>query len=452
MSLKALHNQEKVLVVGAGIAGLSAALLLARAGKKVEIWEAAKQGGGLLAPVDFCGIACDRGSHRIHPQSDPILLELTSSEEWRERPRKGKLILNQRHIPYPPSPLKFLKGLGPMAALDMGLGFVLRPNSLRRFTHWEMERSKMPLEDEGFEEFVLQRVGKGAYERFYRPYAEKVWGEEPAKLSRTVAKQRVSTSAPWQTLLGALQKPKKNRSSVFLYPRRGMTGLLQSLRYKVEEAGVQMRYAKRFSVESFSELDFGAVFFSGHLSDLVDSAPLKHRGLYLLHMSFPTGTVGEEDTFYSPEKDYWFGRVSQIERFSPDLRVSGKNILCVEIPEGRWGSQQDFTKDPQPLLEQLQKAQIIREGASLLDIKQTFIPRVYPIYRRGWFQDWKNAMQVLQEHQRIWPIGRQGLFLHCNMDHCVRISQDAVSHLLEGGNGTSWIQKADQYLDLRVRD
>jgi hypothetical protein len=52
----------------------------------------------------------------------------------------------------------------------------------------------------------------------------------------------------------------------------------------------------------------------------------------------------------------------------------------------------------------------------------------------------------------ILPVGRQGLFLHCNMDHCVAIAEDAVDHLTEGHPPEAWFNKCPDYLDLRVRD
>ena len=174
------------LVIGSGISGLSAAILLARAQKKVHVWEASREHGGMLAPVVFQGVMCDRGSHRVHPESHPLLRSLTEREEWLERPRKGSLILGGRQIPYPPSPKSFLQGLGLKRSLSMAWGLLTRPNRLRSFRSWEKDRSRIPYKDEGFESFVVQRVGHAAYSGFYRPYVEKVWGLPPCDISQTV--------------------------------------------------------------------------------------------------------------------------------------------------------------------------------------------------------------------------------------------------------------------------
>lgn len=447
--------RPKCIVVGAGIAGLSAAVQLARSqpDTSIEIWEAAEQPGGLLAPIPFCGIPCDRGSHRVHPSADPLLLELTEAEDWQRMPRKGRLVLKQQHIRYPLRLLPFLRGLGASATLQMGLGFLFRPNALSRYLNWESDRSQMSNEDEGFESFVIQRVGSAAYTQFYKPYVEKVWGLPPSKVSQSVAKQRVSTSSPLQTVLASLRRdPAKQSPNYFLYPRKGMAALIDRLRDISQELGVSIHYGRRFNPSDLDNDDISAVFYSGHLTDCVPSTPLKHRGLYLLHLSFPQGSIQDDDTYYTPESSYWFGRVSQLEQFSPELSTPGKQVLCVEIPEGKWGPNEDFTQRLDTLRQQLQHARILRNNAPILDSKQTFLPRVYPMYERGWLNHWHDAVASLQTYPKLFPIGRQGLFLHCNMDHCVRISHDAVQSYLHHGDALHWQNQLKQYLDLRVRD
>ena len=57
------------------------------------------------------------------------------------------------------------------------------------------------------------RVGGPAYEAFYRPYAEKVWGIDPTELSQTVAKKRLSTTAPWRLVASAAGRADRSPSA-----------------------------------------------------------------------------------------------------------------------------------------------------------------------------------------------------------------------------------------------
>ncbi|MEW5853133.1 MAG: FAD-dependent oxidoreductase [Myxococcota bacterium] len=440
---------EGVMVVGAGVAGLSAAVLLARRGVEVEVWEAADAPGGLLAPVRFSGHDCDRGSHRVHPAAHPLLLELTRAAAWTERPREGRLVLGGRQIRYPIHPLGFLRGLGVGAAVDMGLGYLLRRAQRDRYRRWEQERGVAERSDRGFEAFVVERVGWGAYRRFYRPYAVKVWGEEPRFISQSVAKQRVSMSHPLRSVLSGRRRA--SNAGTFLYPRTGMAELIRLLRAEAEALGVRMRFGRRFDVAN-APPDRRPIIFSGNLGDLVPDAGLEHRGLYLLHLSFPADAVSEVDTWYVPEGRYWFGRVSQPAQFSSGFAQADRTILCVEIPEGRWGARRNFLQDLDSVAEQLRHAGILRRDAGVIDASQTFVPGVYPLYVRGWYDRWQQALQRVSELGNVFPVGRQGLFLHCNMDHSVRIAADAVEHLVGGGSVEGWMAQCSRYLDFQVRD
>ncbi|MGM0555532.1 MAG: protoporphyrinogen/coproporphyrinogen oxidase [Myxococcota bacterium] len=446
---------DSVLIVGSGISGLSAAVLLARRGVDVEVWEGRDAPGGILAPIEFQGIACDRGSHRVHPESHPLLRELTDEGDWRERPRNGKLVLNGRQIPYPIDPISFLRGLGLEAAVDMGLGWLTRPGVFRRFRRWEDARQRAPKKDLGFEQFVVERVGKSAYRRFYKPYVDKVWGEHPSEISQSVAKQRVSTSNPLQQILRSIGVEKQT----FLYPHGGMSGLLDTLLNQAEAAGVTVRYGRRYEHArdsrsgSAAPEGFGKVLYSGYLPDLATEAGLDHRGLYLLHLAFSSELIDDSvDTWYIPETEYWFGRVSQPENFSPAMSADGKAVICVEIPEGRWGEGVDFLERIGTLTRQLVRAGILRRDVEPSDSRQTFLPRIYPLYARNWYHDWERALDDVLRMGDILPIGRQGLFLHCNMDHCVAIADDVVEHVLAGKPDAAWFDGCSDYLDLRVRD
>jgi hypothetical protein len=52
----------------------------------------------------------------------------------------------------------------------------------------------------------------------------------------------------------------------------------------------------------------------------------------------------------------------------------------------------------------------------------------------------------------VLPFGRQALFLHVNLDHCVDIAADAVAHVEAGKSVEAWVDEAERYLEIRVRD
>ena len=62
---------SRVVILGAGPAGLGAALGLARRGFTVDVLEQAAQVGGNAGSFELAGLRVDFGSHRLHPATAP---------------------------------------------------------------------------------------------------------------------------------------------------------------------------------------------------------------------------------------------------------------------------------------------------------------------------------------------------------------------------------------------
>jgi UDP-galactopyranose mutase len=437
----------QTLIIGAGISGLTAALFLAQQGKSIDLWEAAPKAGGLVRPVLFRGLHLDVGSHRVHPEAVQVLTSLGVS--WQQKLRRGVLVLQGRHIEYPPSLAGFLCGLGVENSLRFGLSFLTQKSSLQKFQSWEKDRENLSTKDLGFADFVQERAGHAAYEAFYRPYAEKVFGVEASQLSQSVAKKRVSTEAPLSSLLSSFLSPKK----YFLYPEGGLSAVLERLLAKLETLNVNIQYNRPLTIEALPSMSqYERVLYGGYPQVLAPQSTLSYRGLYVLYLSFPVAKLSSVDTFYIPEREYCFGRVSEPQNFSESYQKKEETVLCVEIPQAQFGPHEDFVKKLDEVMRQLYKAKIIPKHLYPSEAKQVFLPKVYPLYLRGWPKEWRATMQQICSLGNVFPFGRQGLFLHCNIDHCVQISRDLVSHLEQQKSPTEWVSYASRYLDVRVRD
>jgi hypothetical protein len=211
-------------------------------------------------------------------------------------------------------------------------------------------------------------------------------------------------------------------------------------------------------VETWRAFEPGAArpettLYAGDLRDLVPTS-LDHRGLYLVYLALPVPRAGEAETYYTPDARFWFGRVSEPQNYAPALARPGETVLTVEIPEGRWGTREDFASGDRlrELCRQLVEAGIAPPGVQPVEARQRFVPGVYPLYRRGWIGAWREAMREVAALGGVFPFGRQALFLHCNLDHCAGIAADAVRHVEAGGSVAAWIARAEAYLELRVRD
>lgn len=428
-------------VVGAGASGLSAAILLARRGIEVELITRDGALGGLAGARTFRGVACDLGSHRLHADAlrVPLLRELARSVRLIERPRRGVLVLGDARVPYPLHAGSMLRALGPVAAFGMAAGYA-RARVTRAASFEEARRTEL---DVGYADFVRARVGEAAYARFYAPYAEKVWGVDPATLSQSVAKLRLSSSSPAE----ALRAPRRT----YLYPAEGFAAITAWLAQAAREAGVWIREGVAFD-PALHVGDVDAVLHAGALRDVARTT-LAHRGVYLVYLALRGAPQHPAETWYVPDARYWFGRVAVLNHYAPRRIPAGETVLCVEVPEGRWGEREDFTSPArvEALLAQLRAAGVVSRAQRLVAAEASFVRDVYPLYLRGWREELDRALGSLPA-PTVFPFGRQGLFLHCNTDHCVEIAHALDAHLSAGGDQAAWIARAEAFRALQVRD
>ncbi|MBM4342558.1 MAG: NAD(P)-binding protein [Deltaproteobacteria bacterium] len=424
---------RRAQVVGGGVAGLVAAWRLAQSGWRVELCERQPHPGGLLAQRRVDGVPCDLGAHRLHPAAlrVPALAALAEHVPMSARPRTGRIVLRGRHLAYPPSPWDLARGLGPVQGARFALGFALAPR-------WRVADGGE--DDLGFAAFVRARVGEAAYNAFYAPYARKVWGLDPAELSQTCAKQRVSAAAPWRLVQQPVSRPG------FLVPVGGFNALVAALIARCERAGVELRYG----CAAAPSTDADGVVYSGHLGDLAPDLDLGHRGLHLLWLAVHGPPLDDVDTWYCPEQEFAFGRVTQVAHFTD--RPLDPPLLCVEIPQGGGAPDQPWHTRLDVLATQLSAARILPCGARVELRDRAWLPRVYPLHRRGWRDRWQLALRRTTADGRTVPVGRQGLWLHCNLDHAMHTADEAARWLAVGGDPRHWPERALSFIGLQVRD
>jgi protoporphyrinogen oxidase len=439
--------RRKAMVVGSGAAGLTAGWRLAQAGWQVEVLGAEPEVGGLLAPVQVGGWPCDLGAHRLHAPAlqVPAVADLARRVPLERRRRRGRVLVGGRQFDYPLQLADLARGLGLRGGAELLASLATARLAGRQ---WEAQRSQTPQNDQGFADFVRSRSGEAAYQSFYRPYAEKVWGLDPAEISQSCAKQRVSSAAPWQLLWGA-------RRGEFLHPQGGFGAWMAGLAQAAVQSGARVTLQQRLlNHVDFASFDADAVIHTGHLADALtpdqrQAAQLEHRGLFLLWLVVPDGRPGPVDTWYTPDARFAFGRVSEVANFLGHRRG---RVLCVEIPQGRHPADRDWLGELPELRLQLAEAGILAASAAVSEVEQRFLPRVYPLFRRDWLPRWQTALQQVSALGRVWPAGRQGLWLHCNLDHAMASAEAAAGHVLSGATAGDWALAARRWGEVRVRD
>ena len=113
------------------------------------------------------------GSHRLHPTVEPrILAELRAllGDDLQRRPRNGRIRLGGRWIAFPLRPLDL--AAAPAAGDGRRARCATRPSG---------RSAAAPPREDTFEEVLRAALGPTLCERFYFPYARKLWGLDPAR-------------------------------------------------------------------------------------------------------------------------------------------------------------------------------------------------------------------------------------------------------------------------------
>src|ERR1700724_4657585 len=107
-------ERAPVIVIGAGPAGLTAALQLAELGVPVLVVEASARVGGLAQTVEYKGCRFDIGGHRFFTKV-PAVRELWRSmlgADFLTRPRLSRIFFDGKFFDYPLKPANALFNLG----------------------------------------------------------------------------------------------------------------------------------------------------------------------------------------------------------------------------------------------------------------------------------------------------------------------------------------------------
>ncbi len=175
-----LRPGDRVVVCGAGPAGLTAAYLLEKGGHQVTVLEAGDVMGGLARTVEYNGFRFDLGGHRFFTQLPAVqaLWDELLGDELIDVPRLSRIYYQGRYFQYPLQVADALRGLGVTECAMILLSYL-------RAQVWPASA------EENFEQWVSNRFGRRLYRIFFKTYTEKVWGIPCTEIRAEWAAQRI---------------------------------------------------------------------------------------------------------------------------------------------------------------------------------------------------------------------------------------------------------------------
>jgi len=460
------ERKKRVVVIGAGPAGLTAAYELARLDMLPTVLEQSNTVGGLARTESYRGFHFDVGGHRFFTKVEEItkLWHEALGDDFIRRPRLSRIYYRRRFFHYPLRPMDSLRGLGAWQGCRILLSYL----------KWQV--SPYAREDT-FEHWVTNRFGKRLFLTFFKTYTEKVWGISCSELKAEWAAQRIKDLSLRVLLLRFLRKSRETIRTLvdeFHYPKMGPGMMWQAVRNSVESRGGVVRLnAEAVRVlrdgnrvtavvvrnAAHDEQIVGThILSSMPVSDLVQRmdppAPpdvvaaarrLRYRDFIGVGLIVNRPHLFPDNWIYVHDPEVRVGRIQNFKNWSPDMVPDpGKSSLGLEYfcTEG-----DDLWRATDRDLIELATRELERIGlAKAADVEDGCIFRVakaYPMYDAGY----REALAIVREFvdglENLQTMGRNGLHHYDNQDHAMLTGLLAARNVAHGTRHDLWSVNVD---------
>lgn len=462
----------KVIISGAGPAGLTAAYELCKKGINPIVFEKDKDVGGISKTVNYKDYLFDIGGHRFFTKYDEV------KEIWHEilgdnfitRPRLSRIYYNNTFFYYPLKPINALMNLGIKNSFLVLLSYI--SSQIKPYKNVN-----------NFEEWVSNKFGKKLFNIFFKTYTEKVWGMSCKEIQADWAAQRIKGLSLGKLIFNSLGFMKKDRVTTlideFQYPRRGPGQMWKRAKEIVEKKGGKVELnseVRQFNREGnriisafinsngssqeikgdyfLSSLPLRELIQSIHPSppdDVLQAAnQLRYRDFFTVCLIIDNPSIFPDNWIYIHSSKVSVGRIQNFKNWSPEM-VPDSEKTSLGLEYFCFDSDEIWNRDDSELIE-LGKSEINKLKFATTDqINDGFVIRskkTYPIYDEGYKQRIEFIKDYLSSIENLQTIGRNGLHRYNNQDHSMMSAIMAVRNIL-GGNFPVWdINVDDEYHEI----
>lgn len=459
MGIQMSNRGNEIIILGGGLAGLSAGYVLTNAARSIKVFERDRAVGGLSKTIVKGEFRFDLGGHRFVTQDAAIdaFVRNLMSEELVSVPRSSKIYLRGKYFDYPLKPLNAVFGLGlPITAR------ILADYGVERVKRLIKEKQSVSLED-----WVVGNFGRTMFTIYFKEYSEKVWNIDCKRISAEWVAQRIKGLSLALAVKNAFLKFNGNKLPTlvdkFMYPRLGIGRIAERLREEIQRkngvfagTSVESIHHSDFMVEGIEVKNHpGTSVVEGEqfiatipvttlvrmLSpspprNILDAASrLKFRDLVVVAVMLDKERVTSQTWLYIPEQKIPFGRIHEPTNWSRAMAPAGKTLLVMEFFSCRgdsiWSASDETLADIS--VDNLERLGLIKKQ-DVIDSMVVRVPQAYPLFEIGYRGICDTLHAYLGRFKNLHIAGRNGMFRYYNMDVAIQSGIEAAERIIGAGH------------------
>ena len=448
-------QERKVVIIGAGPAGLTAAYELSKENISAIVLEADNTVGGLSKTINYKGYLFDIGGHRFFTKWETInqIWHEVLGDKFLSRQRLSRILYRKRFFYYPLKLKNVLFGLGVVESVRIVLSYL---KSL--LFHQRNEQT--------LEQWVSNRFGRRLYEIFFKTYTEKVWGVPCTEIQAEWAAQRIQGLSLITAVSNAVFQPKAVKSKTliksFRYPERGPGQMWEAMTELLRGRGcpVLMQQPVTRMVHNGQQVEFletrgtggvdthwGSHFISSMpIRDLIamldPPAPeqvrgaanrLRYRDFLIVSLIINREEIMPDNWIYVHEPSVRVGRIQNFKNWSPTM-VPDLRKTCLGMEYFVFENDELWKSADEKLIE-LAKSEIEQLGlaraSEVEDGSVVRMPKAYPMYDSGWAEQVAIVRDYVEKSLcNLQLVGRNGMHKYNNQDHSMMTALCAARNVM----------------------
>lgn len=419
-------TKKKIVILGAGLAGLSTAWHLKQRGIKATVFEKENTVGGLCRSKQINGYIFDYDGHLLHFRNN-YTLELV------KKLLKGNLVRHERSA--------WISNFGIFSRYPFQANLFALPKRIARECLSEFiqaRNSRASKSQLNFLKWINTTFGKGIAKHFMIPYNKKFWTVPLNQMSCTWTDKFIPQPSLVDIANGFYGKSRDGfgYNAIFWYPKEGGIGQLpQAFEKQIGDvykncciSGVDLR-KKEITIVGAGKKRFDILISTIPLPELIkiikplpdkiisSFKKLRWNSIFNLNLGVEESCQDGKHWVYFPHPETMIFRVGFFHNFSKTIASESKGSLYAEVSYSK--SKPIFKgKIVRRILKDLESTGILNKKNKVVVLDTNDIKYGYPIYDQHYAQATRTIKKFLL-HNNINACGRYGSWQYLSMEDSI---------------------------------